>query len=280
MQSTFWQYLIPQHLISRMTGSLAHCKVSFVKNALISAFIKRYHVDMQLAEEPDHTKYPTFNAFFTRSLKPGIRPIALDPNAIACPADGFVSQQGRITEGRIFQAKGQDYTAHALLGGKEETAQPFYGGHFSTIYLSPKDYHRVHMPLSGKLREMIYIPGKLFSVNQASVQHIPELFAKNERVVALFDGEIGPFAVVLVGAMIVASIETVWAGLVAPQRTREIIRISYADADIYLKKGDEMGQFQLGSTAIVLFSHPTVHFEDPLTPGSPVIMGQTLGKTP
>ncbi|MDF3054531.1 MAG: phosphatidylserine decarboxylase [Gammaproteobacteria bacterium] len=276
--STFWQHLVPQHLISRITGKLANCKIVSIKNNLIRIFIERYHVDMQLAEEPDYTKYPSFNAFFTRALKPGIRPITTETNAIACPADGAVSQQGRIMADRIFQAKEQDYSLESLLGGDANVAATFRDGYFSTVYLAPKDYHRLHMPLSGKLREMIYIPGKLFSVNQASAKHIPSLFARNERVVALFEGETGPFAMILVGAIIVASIETVWSGLVAPQRTRDIVRTSYTNSNIELKKGDEMGRFQLGSTVIMLFSGKTVRWENNINANSPVVMGQKLGE--
>lgn len=277
MQSVLWQYLIPQHIISRITGSVARCKIPFIKNMLISAFIKRYKVDMSLAKEPDYTKYPCFNEFFTRALKDGARLITQDSNAIVCPADGAISQSGLIEAGCIFQAKGCDYSLKALLGGDDASTALFENGSFSTIYLSPKDYHRVHMPLSGKLRRMTYIPGKLFSVNNASVEKIPGLFAKNERVVALFEGEAGPFAVILVGAMIVASIETVWAGLVAPHRSKVVITTEYAEKNIQLEKGDEMGRFLLGSTAILLFPSNNVNWESNIQPDSSVTMGQQLG---
>lgn len=278
MQTVAWQYFLPHHLLSRVVGGIARCKTPSIKNTLIHAFIKRYGVDMQLAMEPDYKQYPTFNAFFTRALRPDVRPIASGANTIVSPADGAVSQCGRIEAGRIFQAKGHHYDVLALLGGDASTASLFDHGHFATIYLSPKDYHRVHMPLSGRLREMIYIPGRLFSVNEVSVQHIPALFAKNERVVALFDSELGPFAVVLVGAMIVASIETVWSGLVAPQRGRNIIRTPYSDANISLAKGDEMGRFQLGSTAIILFSNQHLHWHHHVDVGASLVMGQALGE--
>lgn len=278
MRSVLWQFLLPQHLLSRFTGQLAQCKIPFLKNWLISIFIKRYKVDMSLAKEPDYKAYPNFNAFFTRELKEGVRPTTPEKGAIACPADGGISQSGKIEQGRIFQAKGCDYSLKALLGGSERTTELFQHGYYSTIYLSPKDYHRVHMPLSGVLKEMTYIPGKLFSVNQVSVEKIPGLFAKNERVVALFDGEEGSFAVILVGAMIVASIETVWSGLVAPQRSKEVITTQYDASEVQLEKGEEMGRFQLGSTAILLFSNPNMKWDPAIQPEDSVVMGQKLGE--
>ena len=210
------QYLLPHHLLSRLAGCVAECRARWFKNAFTAWFAKRYQVNMSEALVEDLTAYEHFNAFFTRALKPGARPLDETPGAILCPADGAVSQLGPIEHGRIFQAKGHSFSALELLGGDPALAAPFMGGEFATIYLSPKDYHRVHMPLAGTLREMVYVPGRLFSVNQTTAENVPELFARNERVVCLFDTERGPMAVVLVGAMIVASIETVWAGLVTP----------------------------------------------------------------
>ncbi len=272
-----WQHLLPQHLLSRLVGYLAHCKIAWIKNCFIQWFIRRYQVDMRLAAEPDPLHYDTFNSFFTRALKPDLRAIAAGENTIISPADGCISQIGKIKAGRIFQAKGFDFSLSGLLGGDEKIAAPFHEGSFATIYLSPKDYHRVHMPFPGKLREMFYIPGRLFSVNAQSAANIPNLFSRNERVVALFDTPHGDMAVILVGAMIVASIETVWAGLIAPVRERKIQHWRYVGADIALEKGDEMGRFQLGSTVILLFASPHVTWETAAATESTLVMGQNLG---
>ncbi len=273
------QYLLPHHLLSRLIGCAAECRVSGFKNRLIQWFIKRYEVDMSEAQNEDPSSFEHFNAFFTRALKDGARPLDTTPGAILCPADGSISQLGRIEHGRVFQAKGHGFSVLELLGGDSERASPFMGGDFATIYLSPKDYHRVHMPLAGTLREMVYVPGRLFSVNQSTAENVPELFARNERVVCLFDTERGPMAVVLVGAMIVASIETVWAGLVTPPK-RALKSLRYdeaARAPIVLDKGAELGRFKLGSTAIVLFGPEQVQWTPGLGANSPVRMGQNLG---
>ena len=228
----------------------------------------------------DLTAYEHFNAFFTRALKSDARPLDSTPNAILCPTDGAMSQLGPIESGRIFQAKGHNFSVLELLGGNAERAAPFMGGDFATIYLSPRDYHRVHMPLAGTLREMIYVPGRIFSVNTVTAQNVPELFARNERVVCLFDTERGPMAMVLVGAMIVASIETVWAGLVTPPK-RELKTFRYdeaARAPIQLEKGAEMGRFKLGSTVILLFGPDQVRWTESLAALSPVRMGECLGQ--
>jgi len=276
--SVLWQYLLPHHALSRLTGWLANCETTWFKNWAIKCFIKRYGVDMSLALEPDFTAYPTFNAFFTRALKPGVRPIVNMANAIACPADGGISQLGIIENGRIFQAKGHYFNLAELLGGSVERAKPFLNGKFATIYLAPKDYHRVHMPMAGKLEEMVYIPGRLFSVNKQSAAYIPQLFARNERVVATFRVESGYMSLVLVGAMIVAGIETVWAGLVAPSRKNEIYSVNYSDGNIYLHKGDEMGRFQLGSTVIALFSSEKVQWDSEMIADRTVILGEKMGE--
>jgi len=272
-----WQHFLPHHLLSRLVGVLAHSRISWIKNTFITWFIKRYQVNMSLAAEPNPRNYPTFNDFFTRALKPNIRPIAPGENVIISPADGAISQLGNIHQGKIFQAKGFDFSLNQLLGGDETLAAPFSNGSFATIYLAPKDYHRVHMPLAGKLREMIYIPGELFSVNTQSAASIPNLFARNERVVALFDTPQGEMALVLVGAMIVASIETVWAGLIAPSRIKKIQHWRYAADEISLEKGAETGRFQLGSTVVALFSS-VVAWEEQLKAGSLLSMGESLGK--
>ncbi|NQD95864.1 phosphatidylserine decarboxylase [Pseudomonas sp. CrR25] len=273
------QYLLPHHLLSRLIGHAAECRASWFKNRLIAWFIKRYGVDMSEAEVTEPSDFAHFNAFFTRALKEGARPLDDSPGAVLCPADGTVSQLGRIEHGRIFQAKGHSFSAVELLGGDSQRASPFMGGEFATIYLSPKDYHRVHMPLAGTLREMVYVPGRLFSVNQTTAENVPELFARNERVVCLFDTERGPMAVVLVGAMIVASVETVWAGLVTPPK-RSLKSVRYdaaARAPIELAKGAELGRFKLGSTAIVLFAPDQVRWAEALAADSSVRMGQRLG---
>lgn len=274
------QHLIPHHLLSRLIGCAAECRAAWFKNRLIGWFAKQYQVDMSEAQVEDLNAYEHFNAFFTRALKDGARPLDNTPGAVLCPADGAISQLGRIEHGRVFQAKGHSYSVTELLGGDSERAAAFMGGDFATVYLSPKDYHRVHMPLAGTLREMIYVPGRLFSVNQTTAENVPELFARNERVVCLFDTERGPMAVVLVGAMIVASIETVWAGLITPPK-RELKTVRYdeaARAPISLEKGTELGRFKLGSTAIVLFGPEQVKWAEELGANSPVRMGQLLGQ--
>ncbi len=272
----FMQYILPHHTLSRLIGYLAECEKPWFKNRLITWFIKRYQVDMSEAQLEDPNAYRHFNDFFTRSLKEGIRPLDSGENSVLSPADGAISQQGDIEHGRIFQAKGHSFSLLELLGGDTERAAPFMGGNFSTIYLSPKDYHRVHMPLTGILREMVYIPGRLFSVNQTTAENVPELFARNERVACIFDTEHGPMAVVLVGAMVVASIETVWAGLITPP-LRNLRSYDYSKAarqPITLEKGAEMGLFKLGSTAVVLFGPDHVKWDSELQAGSAVKVGQ------
>lgn len=273
------QYLLPHHLLSRLIGCAAECRADWFKRRLINWFAKQYQVNMSEAQVEDLNAFEHFNAFFTRALKDGARPLDPSPGAVLSPADGAVSQLGQIEHGRIFQAKGHSFSLVELLGGDSERASPFMGGEFATIYLSPKDYHRVHMPLAGTLREMVYVPGRLFSVNQTTAENVPELFARNERVVCLFDTERGPMAVVLVGAMIVASIETVWAGLVTPPK-RTLKTFHYdaaARAPIALEKGAELGRFKLGSTAIVLFGPQQVQWAADLAANSSVRMGQRLG---
>ncbi|MBV1920756.1 MAG: phosphatidylserine decarboxylase [Pseudomonadales bacterium] len=270
------QYIVPQHWLSRLAGLVADSKIPMVKDTFIQQFIKIYGIDMSEAMESEPTAYDTFNDFFTRSLKDGARTIT--EAGIACPADGAVSQLGEISNDLIFQAKGHHYRLDQLLGGSYEKAEPFKNGSFATIYLSPKDYHRVHIPFSGTLKEMTYVPGKLFSVNGKTANQVPALFARNERVVCTFDTEVGPMVVVLVGAMIVASIETVWAGLVTPPK-RQLSVKDYTEEGrqpVTLARGDEMGRFKLGSTAIVLFPEGKIKWDEQLREGSPVRMGQQI----
>ena len=276
------QYLTPQHTLSRTVGMLADCKQPQIKDAFIKWFINRYQVNMAEAAKENPSDFPCFNDFFTRELKPGLRPIADANDQVSCPVDGAISQLGDINHGQIFQAKGQDYSLTDLLGGDIARAKPFMGGKFATIYLAPKDYHRIHMPLGGTLREMIYVPGKLFSVNPVTAEKVPGLFARNERLVAIFDTEFGPMAMVLVGAMIVAAIETVWSGQVAPPVRK--LKVTEYPAEpsnpITLNKGDEMGRFKLGSTVVLAFPENMVEFTETLKAGSVVRMGQEFGKLP
>lgn len=269
------QYCVPQHLLSRCVGLLAESRWPLIKNTFIDFFLNQYNIDMSIAAEPDPRAYACFNDFFTRALKEGVRPITQE--GIACPADGAISQLGKIEEDRIFQAKGHHYTLTQLLGGDEAVAAPFVNGDFATVYLSPKDYHRVHMPFAGTLKEMIYVPGQLFSVNTVTAGQVPGLFARNERVVCLFETELGPMAVVLVGAMIVASVETVWAGLVTPPK-RQLKRVDYQKQPeaMALDRGAEMGRFKLGSTAIVLFGPNKVQWNPSLKAGLTVSMGEQM----
>lgn len=271
-----FQHIVPQHLLSRGVGRLAASENTLVKNTFIKNFAAKYQVNMTEALEENPLAYKSFNDFFTRALKPNARPIAADNKAIISPADGAISQIGAITADKIFQAKGHDYSVTTLLGGDEQRATTFIGGQFATVYLSPKDYHRVHMPFTGKLTQMIYVPGDLFSVNTTTAENVPNLFARNERVVCLFDTDVGQMAVVLVGAMIVAGIATSWAGNLAPQG-KNIVTTNY-DGSLTLKKGDELGRFYLGSTAIVLFGANVMQWRNNLTATTPVRMGEAMGQ--
>ena len=272
----FFQRAVPQHLLSRLVGRLAECKNPWVKNHFIRWFNRQYQINMAEAVEENPLAYPNFNAFFTRALKPDARPIDHNPDLLVSPADGAISQLGKIEHGRIFQAKGRNYSLTTLLGGDLKRAEPFINGEFATIYLSPKDYHRVHMPISGVLRETVYIPGDLWSVNQVTAEGVDQLFARNERLVAIFDTEIGPMAMVLVGAMIVAGIEVVWQGQVAPaQKTPLVLGKRYEDL-ITLTRGEEMGRFKLGSTVILLFGENALHWHRELSAGSDVKLGQGI----
>ncbi|MDP1930282.1 MAG: archaetidylserine decarboxylase [Gammaproteobacteria bacterium] len=273
-----FQHIVPQHALSRVIGWLANCRWAIVKNTFIGWFVKRYRVDMLEACCSDPLQFKNFNEFFTRELKAGARVVDDSPEAIVSPADGAISQSGAITQGALLQAKGRHFSLVNLLGGDIERAEPFQEGCFATVYLSPRDYHRVHMPVTGTLTKMIHVPGKLFSVNQLTSENVPDLFARNERVVCLFDTDFGPMALVLVGAMIVAGVETVWAGQVCPGRTA-CAEVSYHDHSppIQILKGEEMGRFKLGSTVIVVFGPGIAALEDSLCAGDPVRMGQRLG---
>ena len=277
--TTLPQYILPHHALSRMMSKLTHCENKTWKNLFIKQIIRHYGVNMEEALEQDINAYKSFNHFFTSKLKPGARPLTTEPNAVACPADGAVSQAGAISDGEIFQAKGKSYTATDLLGGSAERAEPFNNGVFTTIYLSPKDYHRLHMPLTGTLREMVHIPGRLFSVNTATTNSVPGLFARNERVVALFDTDAGPMALVLVGAIFVSSIETVWHGIVTPPSITSVQSWQYQDNAPTLKIGEEMGRFNMGSTIIVLFGKDKAQWDSALTAEKTVKLGERIGNT-
>jgi len=252
------QYLIPKQALTALAGRFAGARAGRLTTAVIRWFIGRYGVNMAEAADPDPAGYPTFNEFFTRALVPGARPLARVD--LICPVDGAISQFGPIAGGRIFQAKGHHYTATALLGGDGALAAHFQGGHFATLYLSPKDYHRIHMPCDGRLLRMIHVPGDLFSVNPTTARGVPGLFARNERVVCVFDGTHGPWVLVLVGATIVGSMATVWHGVVNPPRPGQLRQWSYTDREIVLKQGDEMGRFLLGSTVVLLFPQGPLNF--------------------
>lgn len=269
------QKAVPQHLLSRLVGRLAASESPFIKTHLIERFIKHYQVDLSEAVITDANDYPSFNAFFTRALAEGARPLA--DASVLSPADGAISQIGHIRGSDLLQAKGQYFSLHHLLGGDAPLTSEFINGEFATIYLSPKDYHRVHMPVTGTLRRSIYVPGRLFSVNDATSKRIPGLFARNERLVCIFDTDMGPMAVVLVGAMIVAAIETVFAGQVTPL-SRQVQHQDYtAKHPITLQQGDELGRFSLGSTAIVLFAEKQCRWQAHCKAGQPIRMGDALG---
>ena len=267
------QYLYPKRLLTSAMGRLASAQAGALTTAAIRRFIARYGVDMSEAEVSDPAAFASFNDFFTRALKPGMRPIAAAP--FVCPVDGAISQFGAIDEHRILQAKGHHYTTALLLGGDPAMAAPFEHGSFATLYLSPRDYHRIHMPCDGRLRRMIHVPGDLFSVNPTTAEGVPELFARNERVVCLFEGEHGPFAMVLVGATIVGSMATVWHGVVNPPRPGQVREWRY-DGTIALRKGQEMGRFQLGSTVVMVFPSLGLRFNPKWQPGGAIRLGEAM----
>lgn len=274
------QYVLPKRALTQFAGALARRSLGDFTQYKIRRFVARYGVDMSEAAEPDLTRYLTFNDFFTRALKPGARPLAQAD--FVCPVDGRISQLGAIDGEQLLQAKGHVYSTTALLSGDVTEAARYRDGSFATIYLSPRDYHRIHMPCAGRLRSMVYVPGDLFSVNPTTARGVPGLFARNERVVCLFDGAHGPFALVLVGATIVGSMATVWHGVVNPPRARHIRRWDYTaqQPPIELQAGDEMGRFLLGSTVVLLFPKDTLRFVPDWAPSRPVRLGEAMGQRP
>lgn len=274
--SILLQYLLPHRFLSRIVYKATRWTWKPWKNLLIRQITQRFNVDLGEAAEPDINTYVHFNAFFTRALKAGARPIDADPTRLLCPADGHISQSGPIRQGRIFQAKGQDFTAAELLGD-QNAALPYSEGQFITVYLSPRDYHRVHMPLAGTLVSTAHIPGRIFSVAPKAVESIPRLFARNERLVCHFEGEQGPFAMVLVGAMLVSSVSTVWADLEIPPYASRIRTKHYGDRNIHLNRGEEMGRFNMGSTVILLFPSSGPTLDPGLFPEQSVRVGQAIG---
>lgn len=273
------QYLLPQHAVSRMVHRATRWRTRWWKDALISWFMRHHGIvlDDYLVTEP--TAFTDFNAFFTRALRDGARSLPAIDDAVASPVDGTVSQAGAIDDATIFQAKGHAYDLVDLLGGSRAEAAPFRDGTFTNLYLSPRDYHRIHMPLDGRLRRMVYVPGRLFAVNPPAVRTVPGLFARNERVVLTFDGATGPFALVLVGAFCVGSIETVWHGEITPPHGRETRLTAYAEHNApALARGDELGRFNMGSTVIALFPPGSVELNATLRHASAVRMGQAIGR--
>jgi len=270
-------YVLPHHFISRLIYKTTRIKSSYVP-AAIRKFSKVFEVNLEEAVNPDPKSYATFNEFFTRPLKAELRPIAAGKTTLASPVDGAISQISDINNDKIFQAKGHTFTATELLGGDAKLAKPFINGKFTTIYLSPRDYHRIHMPIDGRLEQQIYIPGRLYSVAPFTVKTLKGIFARNERVVTLFNTEFGKMAVVLVGAINVAAIETVWDGLVTPPTGKRINCKNYDSDDISLKKGEELGRFNMGSTVILLFENPQLEWNSQFMESSPIKFGEALGK--
>lgn len=272
------QYLLPKQLLTMIAGRFASARAGSLTTSAIRRFVARYGVDMSEAADPDIASYATFNDFFTRALRPNARPIA--PAAVICPVDGAVSQLGAIEHDQIFQAKGHRYSTTALLGGDAAMAEQFKDGSFATIYLSPRDYHRIHMPCPGRLLRMVHVPGALFSVNPLTARGVPGLFARNERVVCHFQTPLGPMALVLVGATIVGSMATVWHGQVNPPRTGKLRSWDYSTQPITLAQGEEMGRFMLGSTIVLLFQRGAVQFEPGWQALRPTRLGEAMARRP
>lgn len=268
------QYLIPKQAITAIAGKLASAKAGKLTTAVIRWFVKRYQVNMDEAEQPDITTYESFNEFFTRPLKKGARRISKAD--FICPVDGAISQFGDINADQIFQAKGHQYSTLAMLAGDKELAASFENGHFATLYLSPKDYHRIHMPCDGTLKSMTYVPGDLFSVNPTTAQGVPGLFARNERVICEFESAHGVFVLILVGATIVGSMATVWHGVVNPPRLGAVNTWTYDSQSISLKQGEEVGRFLLGSTVVMLFPVSTLTFNKAWKPENPIKLGEKM----
>lgn len=272
------QYLIPKQALTVLAGKLASKEAGGLTTSVIRWFVGRYNVNMAEAANPDIASYKSFNEFFTRPLKDGARPQA--DAAFISPVDGAISQFGPIERDQIFQAKGHSYSTTALVGGDRELAAQFENGSFATLYLSPRDYHRIHMPCDGKLTRMIYVPGELFSVNPTTARGVPGLFARNERVVCVFESAFGPFVLTLVGATIVGSMATVWHGMVNPPRPGVVREWRYEEQNIKLKKGEEMGRFLLGSTVVMLFPKNNLTFNPDWSPTRAIRMGEIMGSQP
>jgi len=270
------QYLLPQQTLTRLAGRVARAQGGVWTTRLIGWFVQRYRVDMSEAADPDIGHYPTFNDFFTRALRPGARPLAQAD--LICPVDGAISQFGRIQGQQIFQAKGHQYSSTALVGGDAALAAQFDDGHFATLYLSPRDYHRIHMPCAGRLKRMIYVPGDLFSVNPTTARGVPGLFARNERVVCVFDGAHGPFVLVLVGATIVGSMATTWHGVINNPRAGKVCDWRYDDQHFAFEQGQEMGRFLLGSTVVVLWPNVPLQFNPAWQSGAAVCLGEAMAR--
>ncbi len=268
------QYLLPKQALTTLAGRLADTEAGSLTTSVIRWFVQRYGVDLSEAVDSNPVSYRSFNEFFTRPLRAGARPLA-DADFI-CPVDGAISQFGGIEQDQIFQAKGHQYSTTALVGGDDELASRFANGAFATLYLSPRDYHRIHMPVDGRLRRMIHVPGELFSVNPATARGVPGLFARNERVVCVFDGEFGSFVLTLVGATIVGSMATVWHGTVNPPRGGQIREWLYDDRQVLLKQGEEMGRFLLGSTVVMLFPRDALRFNPTWAPARAIRMGEAM----
>ena len=276
--AVLFQYAMPKQAMTWLAGKIANAEAGAVTTGIIRRFVAHYGVNMAEAAQPAIAAYPSFNAFFTRALRADARPLA--PADFVCPVDGAISQFGIIEGDQIFQAKGHHYSTTALVGGDAALAAKFQHGSFATIYLSPKDYHRIHMPCDGRLLRMIHVPGALFSVNPATARGVPGLFARNERVVCVFENADGPFVLTLVGATIVGSMSTVWHGVVNPPRTGTLREWRYNDQQIELKRGAEMGRFLLGSTVVMLFPPKRITFADDWAPMGAVKMGQAMGQRP
>jgi phosphatidylserine decarboxylase len=268
------QYLLPKQALTALAGRFASAHLGGLTTWAIRKFVARYQVNMAEAANPDIAAYPTFNEFFTRALKDGVRP--LSDAELICPVDGAVSQFGAIEQDQIFQAKGHHYSTTALVGGDAELAAKFQNGHFATIYLSPRDYHRIHMPADGRLTRMIHVPGDLFSVNPTTARGVPGLFARNERVVCVFDSTAGPFVLALIGATIVGSVATPWHGVVTPPRSGKPREWRYETQRIELAQGEEMGRFLLGSTVVMLFQKGSLAFNPAWQAGGPVRLGEAM----
>ena len=270
------QYLLPKQALTSLAGKFASARLGGLTTAVIRRFVARYNVNMAEAADPDIASYATFNDFFTRALKPGARPLA-DADLI-CPVDGAISQFGPIAKDQVFQAKGHSYSTTALVGGDAALGARFNNGHFATLYLSPRDYHRIHMPCAGELTRMVHVPGDLFSVNPVTARGVPGLFARNERVVCVFESAQGPFVLVLVGATIVGSMATVWHGQVNPPRPGTLRQWDYAPGQVRLQKGEEMGRFLLGSTVVMLFPQGPLAFNPTWAPARPIQLGEAMAQ--